>query len=236
MPYWGYRLHGNGSIRSPEDGWTTSINGCFLGKWRADGSGIDWDGGASMTLPRKYSADGADEPSIAVLPDGRLFMSIRARVMSGTKTELPGLKYYSLSSDGGRNWSEGKPLLYEDGTYPYSPACLSNVLRSSKNGRYYLITNLNAAPGDNCDPRTTLQTAEVDIHKMCLLKSSVTPIEGRTPDQPPNIRFSNFRWYEDRETRDLVLFLTACPGDVGRSPTCGCPPQSYRYDIRLPKK
>ncbi len=234
MPYWGYRLHENDSIRSPQDGWTTSVNGCFLGKWRADGSGVDWDGGTPMTLPRKYSVDGADEPSIVVLPDGRLFMVIRARVMSDSKTALPGLKHFSLSGDSGRTWSEGEPLLYDDGSYPYSPACLGNVLRSEKNGRYYLITNLNSAPGSNCDPRNTLQIAELDVARMCIRKSTVTPIETRTGEQPPNIRFSNFRWVEDRETQDIVLYLTACPGDVGRSPTCGCPPQSFRYDIRLP--
>jgi hypothetical protein len=69
---------------------------------------------------------------------------------------------------------------------------------------------------------------------MCITKSSVTPIETRTGDQPPNTRFSNFPWYEDRETRDVVPLLTACPGDVGRSEMCGRPPQSFRYGIRLP--
>jgi len=236
MPFWGYRLHENDAFRSPQDGWPTSINGCFLGKWRADGSAVDWDMGRPMALPRKYSNDGADEPSIDVLPDGRLLMVIRARVCDPKLTPTPGLKYYSLSSDDGRTWSEGEPLLYDDGAMPYSPACLANVFRSRKNGRLYLITNLNPEPGNNCDPRTTLQIAEIDPKSLRIIQCTVTPIETRSGDQPPNIRFSNFRWYEDRETLDIVLLLTACPGDVGRSPTCGCPPQSFRYDIRLPER
>jgi hypothetical protein len=233
MPAVLYKLHDNGSVRPP-DSWATLLSTCFLGRWRPDESGIDWERGQALELPRRYSNDGADEPSIAPLPDGRLFMIIRARVGEGPKTELPDLKYYSVSSDGGRTWSAGAPLLYDDGGLPYSPACLGKMVRSSKNGKLYLITNINAEPSERCDPRSTLQIGEIDPQTLRLLRASMTTVETRSGEQPPNIRFSNFRWYEDRETRDLVLFLTACPGDVGRSLTCGCPGSSYRYEIKLP--
>lgn len=234
MPFWAFKLHENGSIRSPRTGWVVQVSGCFLGRWRADGSGIDWEMSNVVSLPPKYSNDGADEPSVDYLPDGRLMMILRARVCKGSKTELPGLKYFSVSGDEGRTWREGSPLLYDDGSYPYSPACLGNVFRSKHNGRFYLITNINPGPGQNCDPRTTLQIAQIDPKTLCLVKNSVTPLETRSGDQPLSIRFSNYRWYEDRETRNIVLFMTACPGDVGRSLTCGCPGQSFRYVIRLP--
>jgi hypothetical protein len=233
MPAVLYKLHDNGSVRPP-DSWATLLSTCFRGRWREDGSGIDWDRGQALELPRRYSNDGADEPAVVPLPDGRLFVILRARVGEGPKTELPDLKYWSVSSDGARTWAAGQPLLYDDGGFPYSPACIGKMFRSSKNGRLYLITNINAEASERCDPRTTLQIGEIEPQTLRLIRASVTVIEKRSGEQPPNIRFSNFRCYEDRETRDLALFLTACPGDVGRSLTCGCPGTCYRYDIQLP--
>ena len=71
----------------------------------------------------------------------------------------------------------------------------------------------------------------------CLGGKPVTKcLPGRTKrmGEPEDIRFSNFRWHEDRETGDIVLFMTACPGNRPRTPDCGCPMHSYRYDIHLP--
>ncbi|PIP15747.1 MAG: hypothetical protein COX46_05070, partial [bacterium (Candidatus Ratteibacteria) CG23_combo_of_CG06-09_8_20_14_all_48_7] len=67
--------------------------GCLLGRWRSDGSGVDWLCGISFALPKKYSCDGADEPDVDFLPDGRLFMGIRARTYPHTRQELPSLHY-----------------------------------------------------------------------------------------------------------------------------------------------
>lgn len=234
MPVCGSKLHENGTIYAPGGGGVTRISVCFFGKWH--GEGIDWDMGEPLSLPRKHSDDGADEPSIAVLPDGRLFMIIRARVTRGnpnSKAEFPGLKYHSLSRDGGRTWSEAEPLLYDDGSFPYSPACLGNVFRSEKNGRLYLITNINSEPGDNCDPRTTLYIGEIDMETLRLIKKSLTVIETRTNDQPPDVRFSNFRWYQDRATGDVELFMNpSSPRGRGNGAT---PDSSFRYTICLPK-
>ncbi|MBN1345517.1 MAG: hypothetical protein JXQ73_22685 [Phycisphaerae bacterium] len=67
-------------------------------------------------------------------------------------------------------------------------------------------------------------------------RETVTVVESRKPDlgQPPNIRFSNWRRYEDRQTKNVVLLMTGCPGDVGRHETCGVPQHGYRYEIILP--
>ena len=170
------------------------------------------------------------------LPDGRLFQIIRARFLNQPQAELPSCKFYALSSDCGRTWSEPEPLRYTDGELAFSPACLGNVFRSNKNGRFYLITNLNDWPSHNCDPRSTLQIAELDTSTLRIVRESVTGIETRREGQPINIRFSSWRSYEDRATGDIVLFMTACPGDAGRKFDCGCPPHCYRYDIRLPEE
>ena len=70
-----------------------------------------------------------------------------------------------------------------------------------------------------------------------VMPETVTVIETRdvAAGQPANIRFSNWRRYEDRETRNIVLVMTGCPNDVGRYETCGVPPHCYRYEITLPE-
>jgi hypothetical protein len=213
--------------------WTTV---CLLGQWRADGSGLDWTAGERLTLPRKYSCDGADEPSLAYLPDGRLFVVLRARWYPHTGQELPSLHYYALSSDDGRTWSPGAPLLYDDGSWAYSPSCLPSVVRSRKNGRLYAITNFADGPCINCDPRTKLQIAEIDTATFTVRRDTVTIIEQQPPElgDQPLTRFSNFRWFEDRQTGNIVLYLT--PGGTGQAPTPDLEMmgQSYRYDIVLP--
>lgn len=244
VPFNGARLFGDDILnpeippeRSNPDGNVEWVSGCLIGQWRGDGSGLDWTQSSLVTLPRKYSCDGADEPSIDYLPDGRLFMVLRARTYPHTCQELPGLHYYSLSSDDGRTWSECEPLLFDDGSLPMSPACLANVFRSSKNGRFYMITNFCDVPPVNCDPRTKLQIAEIDTETLRVRKDTVTIIEqqNKAVGQPDEMRFSNFRWYEDRETKDIVLFLTGGTATGDPALRDRVPPHAYRYDLRLPE-
>lgn len=209
---------------------------CLLGRWNQDKTGLDWELSEYVSIDPKLSAGGADEPSVAKLNDGRLFMIMRA---SKSKiTNLPSLKYYAISDNNGRTWSQAKVITYPDGSVIYSPSCLPNAFCSSKNGRLYIITTLlNQAPFGSCDPRYPLQIAEVDQKTFGVIPETITVIEDRKPEQgePENIRFSNWRWHEDRETKDIVLFMTACPGNDRRTPDCGCPMHSYRYDIHLPE-
>lgn len=243
-PYSGPRLFDNGDIVPPDipeemanpDGDKQNVSGCFIGRWRPDGDGLDWTAGASVTLSRKYSCDGCCEPSVDYLPDGRLFMVLRARTYPHTGQELPSLHYFALSSDDGQTWSALEPLIYDDGSYAYSPACYADVLRSSKNGRFYVITNFADAPCINCDPRTKLYIAEINPETCRIRKDTLTIVEQQDKEagQPDTIRFSNFCWYEDRATRNVVLYMTPSAGNAGRSPQCKVPPHAFCYDIELP--
>ncbi len=47
--------------------------------------------------------------------------------------------------------------------------------------------------------------------------------------KPNTLRYSNFRWYEDRETGDIVLYVTPCGGEGE-----GVNSHSYRCNIELP--
>jgi len=243
VPCYGAKLFEGGDIinrKAPKetsnpDGAVEWVSSTLFGKWRADG-GLDWTMGGPLRLPLKYSCDGADEPCFDYLPDGRLFVALRARTYPHTGQELPGLHYYALSSDEARSWSEPKPLLYSDGSFAYSPACMVIAFRSTKNGRFYLITNFADVPPVNCDPRTKLQIAELDTQTFRIKKESVTIIEqqDKAAGQPDTVRFSNFRCYEDRDTGDVALFMTPSLGDAGPGPGNRMPPHAYRYDIQLP--
>jgi len=237
----GSRLFENGDIIDPNadpataapDGAIEWQAGCFFGRWRDDASGIDWTTGERFALPKKYSCDGSEEPSIDFLPDGRLFMGLRARTYPHTGQELPSLHYYAVSEDDGKTWGEPAPLLYDDGSYAYSPACLINVFRSNKNNRFYVITNFADGPCVNCDPRNRLYIVELDTDTFRLKKDTLTIImrNDKAAGQSDRVRFSNYRWFEDRETKDLVLYVTPC-GDQGQSVQS----HSYRCDIQLPER
>ena len=210
---------------------------CLIGTWRSDDKGVDWALSSYATVKPEFSSDGGDEPSIALLPDGRWFMTMRVRTHIGAKLAIPSGKFYTTSTDQGKTWSDPEPLRFTDGRQVLCPASLAHVFRSTKNGRLYIITNILAKPTVACDPRTTLQIAEIDMESLRVIPETVTVIETRdaAAGQVETIRFSNWRRYEDRETRNIVLLMTGCPGDVGRHETCGVPPHCYRYDIILPE-
>ena len=232
------RLFANGDIVDPDadpeqsspDGAVLWEASCLHGRWRDDGS-LAWTAGEKVVLPRAYSCDGSEEPSLAYLPDGRLFMGIRARTFPNTGQALPSLHYYAISHDHGLTWESPRPLLYDDGAYAYSPACFINVLRSKKNGRFYVITNSADGPCVNCDPRNKLLIGEVDTDTFRIRRDTLTIIDQC--DESAKVRFSNWRYYEDRQTGDLALFMT--PGCSEHDALAAdVVPQSYRYDIELP--
>jgi len=236
LPLWMIRVFANDTLASPVDGIIKLQCACLRGTWHVDGRGIDWELGDYVTLPSTLSVAGVDEGSFDFLPDGRLFMILRVASHEGSMVEIPSSKFFAVSDDDGQTWSEPKMLRYTDRGCVYSPGSLGNVFRSHKNGRFYLIANILDLPTYNCDPRYPLQIAEIDPESLRVIRDSVTVIEDREGNQPEYIRFSNFRWYEDRETGDIVLFMTHDAGATGRSPGCGLDPHSYRYNIQLPEK
>ncbi len=210
-------------------------SGGIIGRWRPDESGIDWQMTATATVGREGSNNGADEPSIVLLPDGRLLMSMRVRVDPNDGTTIPSGKFYVVSDDLGQTWSEPQLFRYDDGRQVYCPASLAHLF-IGRNGRLYIITNILDKPSYACDPRTVLQIAQIDQKTFRIIRDSITVIEQRQSEQNDLIRFSNWRRYEDRRTGHVMLYMSACPGMEGRHEGCKCPPHSYRYEIILPEK
>ena len=150
------------------------------------------------------------EPEVAELRDGRLLVVWRTSThgWDGSVARLPGRKYFSLSTDGGRTLSPPTEWKYADGTSFYSPSSYHRMLRHS-NGKLYWFGNICAKPPDGSRPRYPLVMAEVDEDKPALKRETVTVIDDYDPKtQTEWIQYSNFSLTEDRETHAFELYLT----------------------------
>jgi len=217
------------------DGLAGYQSGLLLGRWMSPTS-IEWNGGRYVYIDRPYSIFGADEPCLARLPDGRLLMSLRVQA-TGQASDPPGRRYFATSSDMGKTWSTPDFFRYDDGGDVYNPGCLGHILRAAKNGRMYLITHLLDRPSPNGQlPRDFLHVVEFDADTLRVRRDTVTVIEGfaQPPEKWDDCWYSNWVWYEDRQTKNLVLFMTGNPGDQGRHDRCNVPPHSFRYELDPP--
>jgi hypothetical protein len=211
-------------------------NALLIGQWDKGNSDVLWEVSRPVHVDPERGHD-EGEPSVAILPDGRFLMTLRSRSFPDDGLAIRSAKFWTVTDDLGKTWSDPDVLTYTDGSQVYCPASLAHVVRSSKNGRLYIIGNFLDEPTEKgCDPRSTLQIAEVDPDAIQVRRETMTVIETRNKQagQPGTIRFSNWRRYEDRKTGNIVIVMTACPGDIGRFSGGGCPPHSYRYDIALP--
>jgi hypothetical protein len=170
---------------------------------------FDWSPGARVEISPEVSARGLMEPEIAELTDGRLLVVWRGSTegWDHTVARIPGRKFHSLSSDGGRTLSPPREWAYDDGSAFFSPSSFHRMIRHSVSGKLYWLGNISATPPAGNSPRTPLVIAEVDEGKAALKRSSVTAIDDRQPGQG-DIQFSNFPLIEDRVTHDFILHVT----------------------------
>ncbi|MCM8824997.1 MAG: hypothetical protein NC937_02425 [Candidatus Omnitrophica bacterium] len=57
-------------------------------------------------------------------------------------------------------------------------------------------------------PRYPLVIAEMREEPFSIIKESIFIIDTRLPEEPETVQLSNFRFYQDRENGDVVVFLT----------------------------
>jgi hypothetical protein len=57
-------------------------------------------------------------------------------------------------------------------------------------------------------PRSPLTIAEIQEEPFGIKQETIAVIDRRAPDEPSQTQMSNFRFYQDRETGDVVLFLS----------------------------
>jgi len=182
------------------------------------------------------SSRGIDEPTIMPLKSGRIIVVFRgSNVMSkGWNTRIqkgtPAHKWYTFSDDGGKAFTEPVPWHYDNGEVFYSPASISQFLRSTKNAKVYWFGNITGPEAYGNSPRYPLVMAEVDEQTGFLKRETYTVIDNRDPKKESEaLQLSNFGLLEDRETKDIELYLTklgANREDQWRS-------DAYRYIIEV---
>jgi len=206
-------------------------SGLLRGRWESDCSGLEWEFSDYISLGLDKSTQGVCEPAIALLDDGRLFMTLRSCGDIENKT-FPSLKFWVASRDGGKTFTEPRPLTYEDGSPVSSPSSYAAILRSSRNGRHYWIANILDEPTFSAAPRYPLCIAELLPGQGALVRDSVTVIDTQPEDWPAaerDRRYTNFGFYEDRETGEFLLTLPEQPRTSWADFTADC----YRYRIAL---
>jgi hypothetical protein len=178
-----------------------------IGEYDAGGE-IAWRLGQPLNISPESSSRGLDENALIELRDGRL-----AAVCRGDNSafpDKPGYKWLSFSRDAGETWSAPVPLPATGGDPIESGANGSALFRSIKNGKLYWMGNL-ALRGERAKgnwPRSPLVIVEVQEEPFALKSETIFAVDERTYNDSPRVQLSNFRFYQDRETGDVVIFLT----------------------------
>jgi hypothetical protein len=203
----------------------------LIGAWNEDHT-LNWQLGNPVSYNFQTTSRGLCEGTVAELSNGRLAMILRGS--NAAWPEKPGYKWLSSSDDGGLNWSHAEPLYCDDGSLPESSATGSALFRSEKNGRLYWIGNLclNGERAQGNWPRSPLYIAEVQEEPFRLIRESITVIDERAPQEPEFVQHSNFKCYQDRETGDVVLYLTRF-GERGHEDGKWLDADLYQYRMRI---
>lgn len=91
--------------------------------------------GITVPFASYPGASKCEEPSIANLPDGRIFCTMRT---------LSGYIWYTVSDDGGAHWRPAEVLRYRDGGEPVKQPLASCPIYPLQDGRYLLLYHNNA--------------------------------------------------------------------------------------------
>jgi sialidase-1 len=213
-----------GKVWAPVDEMVTVI-----GEYR--GAEIAWRLGQPLNIAPEISSRGLNENALIQLPDNRI-----AAVCRGDNSAFPdkkGFKWLSFSKDDGETWSPPVPLPATGGDPIESGSNGSSLFRSLKNGRLYWMGNL-AADGERAKgnwPRSPLVIVEVQEAPFALKRDTIFTVDERTGGDSRRVQMSNFRFYQDRITGDVVIFLSRY-GEQSEKEWMKA--NYYRYRVRMP--
>lgn len=200
---------------------------------------FSWCAGGVVPMDVERSTRGLYEGAIIELANGSLAMVMRGSNGRGVGggahwPEKPGYKWLSFSTDRGQTWSKAEPLSCDDTSLIESSVTGSTIFRSIKNGKLYWLGNL-CIDGERANgnwPRSPLVLVEVQEEPFALKRDTITVLDRRGPDEDPCIQPSNFKHYQDRETGDLVFYLTRYgERGVSNGRWLSADPYQYRVDI-----
>ena len=178
---------------------------CARGYWDQDHTTLSWEFGRHFAVGPDLSTSGCCEPALTCLGSDRLFMTTRCQ--GGESEGLYSTRFSAVSEDGGSTWSTPEPLHYDDGSEVWTPASISTFYDSTKTGKTYWLGNILDGPVFGQIPRYPLALAEFDPASTCLIRDSVRVIQDRPEGAHEHVRYTNFGWYEDRKSGDLIITL-----------------------------
>ena len=207
------------------------------GVWNADTEQYDITYSEPIIMDDTLSTRGISEPMFAELPDGRIFCIFRTSTdkVSGWTYRLdpnaPACKYYTISEDGGKTFSEPKPWCYEDGEVVYSPASICQVVKSEVTGKLYWIGNAcSKAEVNGAFPRFPLYLIEINPETGLAIRESTVLIDTRKTGESEKVQLSNFCILENREAGTLEIYLSKL-GQFSGKPTYEC--ETWKYTVYL---
>ncbi len=194
-------------LHHPKSGLVINQVRMVIGEYAKDGE-LEWHVGQPLNADPERSTRGFSESTPVELHDGRL--AVLCRGSNARAPELPGYKWLSFSEDDGETWSEAAPCTDTEGVPIGSSATGAACFRSIKNGRLYFIGNLcpDGVKADGNWPRSPLVIAEVQEEPFSIKKDTITVIDERGPSDTERTQISNFRYYQDRENGDVVVFAS----------------------------
>lgn len=191
----------------------------LIGAWQGDGR-IEWRASPRVKIAPEVSTRGIFEPTLAQFDDGRLLMVMRGSNLG--RPELPGRKFFSISSDDGETWSEPRAWRFDDGAEFFSPSSMSALIRH-RSGRVFWFGNVSNANTSGNDPRWPLMMGEVNPQSLLLERTSLVELDSKHPDDEARgqeltgkpdakLDLSHFWVREDRATGE---FIVTCPRAFG---------------------
>ena len=197
------------------------------GKWRDDGRAMIWDVGDVIQVPISVSQHGVCEPDLIYLGGQRLLTTLRCQ--GDPEPHILSTRQWALSEDGGRTWTEPQPLKYDDGSMVCVPASKAAFENDPRTGAAYWFANILDKPVTGQSPRYPLTIAEFDTNRVCVIKDSVSVIQGFPEGAPADRAYTNFGHYVDRVTGEFVLTMMEAPKFNWIDLTSDC----IRYRVRI---
>ena len=208
------------------------------GVWNTDTQQYDITYSEPVIVDDTLSTRGLSEPMFAELSGGRIICIFRTATekVAGWTYRLdpnaPACKYYVISEDGGKTFSEPKPWCYEDGEIVYSPSSFCQVVNSEINGKLYWIGNSCRKTEVNGPyPRFPLYLIEINQETGLAIRESVVLIDTRRTGESEKVQLSNFCILENKEIGALEIYLSKLDQFSGKH-KYDC--ETWKYTLYLP--